>query len=92
MDFFVPLLSLNSTLLFSTEIHKTQVKFASKRFFGGVSGKKKPSPPLWGWAEFLLVVRVKRGAGESRTRVQIRKHRTVYMLSHQLGFRPIYAG
>jgi len=32
------------------------------------------------------------GAGESRTRVQIRKHRTVYMLSHLLGFRPNYAG
>lgn len=32
------------------------------------------------------------GAGEIRTRVQIRKHRTVYMLSHLLGFRPRYAG
>lgn len=28
------------------------------------------------------------GAGEIRTRVQIRRHRTVYMLSHLLFFRP----
>jgi len=27
-----------------------------------VRGKKKPSPPLWGWAEFLLEVRVESGA------------------------------
>lgn len=32
------------------------------------------------------------GAGEIRTRVQIRKHRTVYMLSHLLVFRSEYAG
>jgi hypothetical protein len=32
------------------------------------------------------------GAGEIRTRVQIRKHRTVYMLSHLLFFRSEYAG
>lgn len=40
----------------------------------------------WGRSTFLS------GAGEIRTRVQIGKHRTVYMFSHLLGFRLLFAG
>jgi hypothetical protein len=55
------------------------------------SSQQKSLPPpklfeFWGREGFLS------GAGGIRTLVQIGKHRTVYMLSHLLGFRSSTAG
>ena len=44
-----------------------------------VRGKKKPRPPLWGWANYLLEVRVESGGDRIRTGVQTSSSKAFYM-------------